>query len=264
MGLQRGRFISAHSQPQLGAQEGLEKGMMAGLPPPPSHSHLPKVSLGFLTAWRYQGSQVLTQKLAFPRANIPRLPCRSCKVSGNLAQKSMQHPSVVFYQKKHLYASSNSTRWKKKLHLQMEGWYIQIERGGIDSSHLEDKVSHTSSVSIRWLWKKFPLSFPIQNMWILETDRYINQNQVLVEISIICKFLVRARHFSLSLSTRGKNQEGKVSSLLPQTPSILPWEDERLIWGCDQKQLNCETDPPLVFLFIPFFLDGWPPPLGKD
>ena len=39
-------------------QEGLEKGVMAGLPPPPSHSHLPKVSLGFLTAWRpQQGSQ---------------------------------------------------------------------------------------------------------------------------------------------------------------------------------------------------------------
>ena len=31
---------------------------MAGLPPPPSHSHLPKVSLGFLTAWQpQQGSQ---------------------------------------------------------------------------------------------------------------------------------------------------------------------------------------------------------------
>lgn len=28
--------------------------MMAGLPPAPCHSHLPKVSLGFLTAWRPQ------------------------------------------------------------------------------------------------------------------------------------------------------------------------------------------------------------------
>lgn len=42
-------------------------------------------------------------------------------------------------------------------------------------------------------------------MWILETDRYINQNQVLVEISIICKFLVRTRHFSLSLYKREKS-----------------------------------------------------------
>lgn len=72
----------------------------------------------------------------------------------------MQHPSAVFRKSTCMLALKFNKVEEETSSLDGRMVYSNRE-GGIDGGHLEDKVSHTSSVSIRWLWKKFPLSFPI-------------------------------------------------------------------------------------------------------